>query len=67
MVLAGGHKERNMKKAFTVFYDENSGELSSLEMEFTFQKSSPLLRADILLDSIHDLMERYNNTFKEGI
>jgi hypothetical protein len=54
-----------MKRAFSVFYREEDGELVSVEMAEHFRRSTPLLRADVLLDAIHDLIRVYNNTLKE--
>jgi len=54
-----------MKRAFSVFYSEKDGELHSVEMAEHFRRSTPLLRADVLLDAINNLIEVYNKTLKE--
>lgn len=54
-----------MKRALTVYYSEQDGELVSVEMAENFRQSLPLLRADVLLDLIHSLMDTYNKTVKE--
>lgn len=54
-----------MKRAFSVFYSEPHGELTSVEMSEHFRCSTPLTRSDILLDAIHDLIGLYNKTLKE--
>ncbi len=56
-----------MKQAFVVNYDKAFGS-ASIDMTDGFKKMDVLLRADVLLDAIHDLTEVYNSTLKkEGI
>jgi len=56
-----------MKRAFSVYYSDEDGEIVSVEMAEHFRRSTPLLRADVLLDAINDLMGVYNKTIKEKI
>lgn len=55
-----------MKKAFTVYYREEDGEIVPIKTTPEFRKSSALLRADVLLDAINDLIGAYNSTLKGG-
>jgi len=54
-----------MKKAFTVYYREEDGELDHIELTDEFLTHPPVLRADVLLDAINDLIEVYNKSLKE--
>lgn len=54
-----------MKRAFTVYYGDESGELISIDFSESFRRSTPLLKSDVLLDAIHELMETYNKSLKE--
>jgi len=41
-----------IRKAFTVYYDSDSGEAIRLEMVDVFESESPLMRADVLKDAV---------------
>jgi len=54
-----------MKRAFTVYYNKDIEEIERIIFAEDFKRANSLLRADVLLDAIHDLEEVYNKTLKE--
>ena len=54
-----------MKRAFTIYYDEDSMEVAKVEVGATFAAYNALARADILKDCCEYLEETYNATLTE--
>ena len=51
-----------MRKAFTVYYDDDAGEVEEIRFEKRFLESDSLLRADILKDALYMLGEEYDKS-----
>ena len=54
-----------MKRAFTIYYDENSMELAKVEFGQEFAADTALARADGLKDAFEYIVETYNATLIE--
>lgn len=50
-----------MKKAITFYYDENSGEMSKVELGKDFKNEIGLMQVDVLKDIVETVAEMYNN------
>ena len=51
-----------MKRAITLYYDDDSGELARVKIHKNFQKADLLMKVDVLQDSIGALENMYNNS-----
>ena len=49
-----------MKLAFIMYYDEEAGELMEIEEGVEFVRADPLMKADIIKDSIGRLQSHYD-------
>lgn len=56
-----------MKRALTVYYREQDGEVGDIDFSEEFKKESTLMQADVIGDLISDLTERYNGYIGKGI
>jgi len=56
-----------MKRAFTVYYREEFGEVGEIAFTDEFMKESTLMQADVIGDLIQDLTKRYNGYIQRGI
>ena len=54
-----------MKRALTVYYDEESMELDNVEFGKEFEGETALARADVLKDTFEYIAETYNATLIE--
>jgi len=54
-----------MKRAFTVYYDEDSMELAKVTIGEDFAAANALARADVLKDCHEYFAETYNTTLLE--
>jgi hypothetical protein len=53
------------RRAYTFYYDEDSGELASITEGEIFKQESALLRADVLKNILEDVAEKYNQALKD--
>ena len=53
------------KRAYTFFYDEDSGELDRVTEGESFAAENELFRADVLKDILEDVAEKYNQALKD--
>jgi len=56
-----------MKRAFTVYYREQDGEVGEIDFSEEFKKESTLMQADVIGDLIQDLTKIYNGHIEKGI
>jgi len=56
-----------MKRALTVYYSEEFGEVGDIDLSEEFKKESTLIRADVIGDLIEDLTKRYNAYIQRGV
>ncbi len=54
-----------MKRAFTIYYNEDSMELAKVEIGKDFAADTALARADVLKDTFEYIKETYNATLIE--
>jgi hypothetical protein len=57
------NKGLKMKRAMTIYYDEDSGELEKIDEAPHFKNGDSLLRADVLQDCVGTLTYMYENSF----
>jgi len=50
---------------FRIYYDEDSGKLTRVEVGTDFAAETSLFRADVLKDCIEHFTEQYHSTIKE--
>jgi len=53
-----------MSRAMTIYYSEDSGELTKIVESDRFNESDGLMRADVLQDVLFELQDRYNVAYK---
>jgi len=53
------------KRAYTFFYDEDSGELDRVTEGESFVAENELFRADVLKEILEDVAEKYNQALKD--
>jgi len=53
-----------MSRAMTIYYSEDSGELTKIVESDRFNESDGLMRCDVLKDIIYELNERYSVSHK---
>jgi len=51
-----------MKRAMTIYYDEDSGEMEMIKESDSFKSEDSLLRADVLKDVIYRFLDIYNKS-----
>jgi hypothetical protein len=56
-----------MKRAFTVYYREQDGEVGDIDFSEDFNRESTLMQADVIGDLIQDLTKRYNRYIQRGV
>lgn len=54
-----------MKRAFTIYYDEDSMELSKVDIAPVFESQYPLGKADVLQDCIGAITELYHQAMED--
>ena len=54
------------RKAFTAFYDDESGELINIEMAPGLEQSSASMRADVLQDVLGEIASAYRSAWEEA-
>jgi hypothetical protein len=54
-----------MKRAFTVYYDDFTGELSKIDYSEVFTDESNLMQADVLKDAVEELDSMREENFNK--
>jgi len=56
-----------MKRAFTIYYREQDGEIGDIDFSEEFNRESSLMKADVIGDLIQDMTKRYNLYIQRGV